>query len=78
MSRESDWVAGNLKKVAARQVEVTKPLRARRRPIRPTEQMRRFLDREEFQRVLSGEVSPTEYARYQKRMLEKLGIPGGK
>jgi len=49
-------------------------LKNRQRPIMPSEQVRRFLEGSEFQRVLSGEVTPTEYHKYQQRMLKELGV----
>lgn len=71
MAREADWMVGNLRRIAKRQ-QAKMPKQAR--ALTPTEQVRRFMSGAEFERVLSGEIAPTKYARYQDVMLRRFGV----
>ncbi len=68
-TRESSYVAGALRRYAKAQRPRLKNMR---RVIPPSEQVRRFLAGEELARVDAGEISPAEFAEYEKAMIEKL------
>lgn len=59
--------ATQLKRIATRQVKALEP---RPRPIRPSEQRRRFAEGEEFWRVQAGQVTPEQWQRYINAMTE--------
>lgn len=71
MARQVSWTVSNLRKIAKAQ-EAKMPKGGR--PLTPTEQIQRFMDGSEYQRVESGEITPKQYARYQEAMLRKLGV----
>ena len=69
-TREARFIANSLRPHAK---AAAKAIGQGPRPVPPGEQMRRFLDDEEFARVESGEITPTQYQRYRVAMLKKLG-----
>ena len=71
MTRALDWTIGNLRKVAKREGS---RIPQRGRPLTPSEQLRRWGDGAEYERMLSGEITPTQYARYQNAMLKRVGV----
>ena len=71
MARELDWTIGNLRKIA--KWEGGK-IPQRGRPLTPSEQLRRWREGAEYERMLSGEITPTQYARYQNAMLKQVGV----
>lgn len=60
--------AAQLKRIAQRQVKTTG---ARPRPIRPSEQYRRFVEGEELWRLEAGHVTPEQWQRYVNTMTEE-------
>lgn len=68
-TKAARYVAARMKRIAGRQV---KALEGRQRPIRPSEQLRRFQAGEEAWRVEAGLVTPEQYQRYVDRMERQL------
>ena len=69
MTNPIDWSVQNM----ARLLEREKKLGAARpRKLTEQEQVRRFLAGSEIQRVRSGEITPTQYHRMQRKMLHKV------
>lgn len=72
MNSQTRWIVGNLRRLAKQQH--SKGVGRKGKPLTPDEQMRRFRSGQEFARVRSGEISPTEYHRYQREMLKRAGV----
>ena len=68
--RESAFIANSLRPYAKKAAKVGKGPQ----PVPPDEQVRRFMAGEEFARVESGEITPTQYHEYRVAMLQKLGV----
>jgi hypothetical protein len=69
--RAAKWVTGNMSQLAGRQAARVKPYKARR-PVRPSEQIRRYLAGEERWRLEQGLISPEEWQRYEQAMISKM------
>lgn len=65
------YAAGRLKRIAERQSKALAP-RLARRPVRPSEQVRRFQGGEELWRVRAGLVTPEQYQRYAEAMRRRM------
>lgn len=76
-NHQATFVVENLRRMARQQQAQMKPLQKKPRPVAPSEQVRRFLDGEERYRLESGEITPTQWAEYQRRMLQQLGMEVG-
>lgn len=61
----AQYAAARLKAIAQQQV---KAIEQRPKPIRPSEQLRRFQSGEESWRVEQGLITPEQYARYIQAM----------
>ena len=71
MPRNVNWTVSNLRKIAKREAG---KMPKGGRPLTPTEQIQRFMAGTEYQRVARGEITASQYARYQEAMLRKLGV----
>lgn len=69
--RAARWVTSNMTQLAQRQQARVKPYQERR-PVRPSEQIRRYLNGEERWRLEQGLVSPEEWDRYEQAMINKM------
>jgi len=74
VTRHSQMVVDDLRRIAEMQRKRMKPVLSRPAPVRPSEQVRRFLAGEERWRVEAGEITPADYAAYEMEMLKVLGL----
>ncbi len=58
-----------LKAIAQRQVKLRE---ARPKPVRPSEQMRRFQEGEEHWRLVEGQITPEQYQHYVEAMTRRM------
>ena len=72
MADRNDWVVQQMARLAERERKRI----GKRKPkkISPQEQMQRFLSGAEFERVQSGEITPTQFQAYRERMLKKWKV----
>lgn len=73
--RTAEWVSANMARIA--KAQAARAPKTRRQTIRPSEQVRRFLNGDERWRLEQGLVTPTQWADYERAMLEELGAIGG-
>ena len=72
--RTAQYVASRLKRQAVKVERDTRAMRRKPRPLGEKEQMRRFLQGDERVRLLNGEITGEQYARYVLAMGKKLGV----
>ena len=76
MADANSWVIQNMRRLAEREArrgrKARKGRKGRGRKLTEQEQVLRFLTGEERGRVESGEITPTQYHEYQRKMLKKV------
>jgi hypothetical protein len=73
MADTNGWVIENMRRLAQRESRLLGPRRGRQgRKLTEKQQVLRFLAGSEIERVRSGEITPTQYHQYQRRMLKKV------
>ena len=72
MADPNDWVIQNMRRLATREGRLRGPRSRRGRKLTEKEQVLRFLTGSEIERVQSGEITPTQYHEYQRKMLKKV------
>ena len=70
MTTDTDWVVKDMRRLAKREASLQP--KKRRKKLTEREQMQRFLTRAEMQRVASGEITPTQFHKYERKMLKKF------
>ena len=72
MADTNGWVIQNMRRLAKRESGLRGPRSRRGRKLTEKEQVLRFLEGSEIERVESGEITPTQYHQYQRKMLKKV------